>query len=245
MNTSERLKTIPHLKLSPQFSTAPLVDEIVPILDDFIGYELPGFDRSDEERNEYRENWSGLGLIDFEPDSTKGMCDARTYRGIPPPIKIERTSYGDPIYHRTELAEVLPYCMRIIERLFDSPGRCRVTAIRAGGGLHWHSHCQFHSGNYQSVERYDMAIVHVPIITNKDAEFGVTKFHHSEHGTNPIWQHYGAGECWLLNSWHEHNVRNEGDQDRIHLMMYGSLSDDKLSPLIDDALENYDGAYIE
>lgn len=245
MNPSKKLKSIPHLKLSGQFSSELLVNEVRPIIPDLIGYELPGKDRSQEERDEYRKNWLGRGLVDFEPDSAKGMFDARSYQGQPPPITVERTKLGEPIYYRTELADKLPTCMKIIEQLFDSPGRCRITSITAGGGLHWHSHCQFKTTNYVGHDKYDLAIIHVPIITNPKVEFGVTKFHHDEHGINPVWQHYGVGECWLLNSWHEHNVRNEGDDDRIHLMMYGSLSDPKLSFLIRDALENYDGVYID
>ena len=74
--------------------------------------------------------------------------------------------------------------------------------------------------------------------------FGVTKFHHSEHGILPSWQHYAAGETWLLNAWHEHNVINQGKDDRIHLMMYGSLRDPKLMPLILEGLRRYDGPRI-
>jgi hypothetical protein len=84
----------------------------------------------------------------------------------------------------------------------------------------------------------------VPIVTNPEVKFGVTKYHHSEHGINPAWQHYGVGECWLFNSWHQHNVWNEGTQDRIHLMMYGSLDDFKLRPMIDKAVDDYNGTYI-
>jgi len=245
MNISNKLKTIPHLKLPISFDVARMVEEVRPILPNLVGYELPGSDRSVEERDEYRDNWRGIGLVDFETDSSKGMLDARSYRGQPPPLTIERTPWGAPIYYHTDMAEHAPQCMNIIYQLFDDPGRCRITSIRSGGGLHWHSHCQFKSGNYGSYTQYDIAIVHVPIITNPNVELGVTKFHHSEHGINPEWQHYAAGECWLLNAWNEHNVRNEGEDDRIHLMMYGSLSDPKLNALMHDAVENYDGPYIE
>jgi hypothetical protein len=245
MNAVEKLKSIPHLKLPINFDVDPLVEEVTPILPNLIGYELPGEDRTEEERNRYRENWRGRGLIDFEPDSSKGMFDARPYKNQPSPFEIERTAWGKPIYHHTELAEVLPFCMLVIDQLFYEPGRCRITSMRSGGSLNWHSHSQFYTDNYKNHVEYDIAIVHIPLITNPNVDFGVTKFHHSEHGTNPIWQHYGVGECWLLNAWHEHTVKNEGDEDRVHLMMYGSLKDIRLRSLIDDAVEQYDGPYIE
>jgi len=243
MNT-ETLKTIPHLKLPINFGVEPLVEEVTPALPHLIGYELPGEDRTEKERELYRNSWRGRGLIDLEPDSSKGMLDARSYQGQPPPFEIQRTPWGQPIYHHTDMAKVMPFCMLVIDQLFERPERCRIAAIQSGGNLYWHSHCQYISGNYSNHSQYNIAIVHVPIITNPKVKFGVTKFHHSEHGYHPVWQHYAAGECWLLNAWHEHNVRNESDENRVHLMMYGSLTDFKLQPLIKDAVENYDGPYI-
>ena len=140
--------------------------------------------------------------------------------------------------------EMIHDAMQIIDTLCARPSRCRITSIAAGGGLNWHSHSQFKSGNYEE-QPHEIAIVHMVIKTNPGVEFGVTKFHHSEHGINPVWQHYAEGEVWLLNSWHEHTVRNQGDDDRYHLMMYGKLTDTKLVPFIGRALATYDGPYIE
>ena len=239
------LKKIPHLQLPITFGVDELAEQAASLSDYMIGYELPGEDRTEEEREQYRHNWKGRGLMDFEPDSKKGMLDARPYQGGESPFDIQYDEAGRAKVFTTELGQCLPLALMIIKRLFDRPGRCRITSMAPGGSLNWHSHCQFNTGNYEGHGQYDLAIVHVPLITNPDVKFGVTKFHHSEHGINPVWQHYAAGECWLLNAWHEHNVVNEGDEERIHLMMYGSLRDPKLMPFILQGLRQYEGPRIE
>jgi hypothetical protein len=236
------LKQIPHLKLPLTFSVEPPLIELSN-MPDLIGYELPGVDRTEEEKEQYRQNWRGRGLIDFEPDSSKGMLDARSYQGQPAPFNFQHDENGIKMF-RTELAEDLFFTMQIIDKLFENPSRCRITSVSAGGRLNWHSHSQFKTGNYDE-QTHELAIVHMVIKTNPGVEFGVTKFHHSEHGVNPVWQHYAEGEVWLLNSWHEHTVRNQGDTDRYHLMMYGKLDDNKLSPYIEEAIDTYDGIFIK
>lgn len=243
----EELKRIPHLRLPITFDVKLLREEVSD-MPELIGYELPGEDRSEEERGFYRRNWKGRGLIDFEDDSSKGMFDARPYQGGESPLNIRRSPDGKPYYWRTELANTMPSTFMVIDQLFREPGRCRITSMRSGGSLFWHSHCQFRSGNYEEHGEYDLAIVHVPIITNPEVKFGVAKFErdNTDHRTdNPYLQHYAAGECWLLNAWHEHNVFNEGFNDRIHLMMYGSLRDPKLLPYLATAMGSYEGPYIE
>ena len=236
------LKKIPHLQL-PAFYDADMLQAEVDNMPKLIGYELPGEDRTDEERSQYRHNWRGRGLIDFEPDSSKGMLDARSYQGNPAPFDFQRDEDGVKMFP-TEIAKDMPICMAIIDELFESPGRCRITQITSEGTLNWHSHSQFKTGNYAD-QSHDLAIVHVSIKTNPCVQFGVTKFHHSEHGIHPVWQHYGRGEAWLLNSWHEHNVHNLGTDDRIHLMMYGDLDDPKLKELIEPMIRVYNGPFIE
>ena len=241
-----RLKKVPHLKLPYTVSEADMVkmQEELARSPELVGYELPSDDEAKIER--YRKNWRGRGLIDFEADSSKGMCDARPYKGNPPPIRKQYRMDGKtPRYFHTELAKECPTMMKVIMDLFSSPGRCRITAMAAGGSLDWHSHCQFISGNYEGHKDYDLAIVHVPLKTNPDVKFGVTKFHHSDFGVNPYWQHYAVGEAWLLNAWHEHNVVNEGDTDRVHLMLYGSLHDLKMMPWLTGPLMQYEGPWIE
>ncbi len=241
------MKNIPHLQLPITFGVEPLVEDYKTIQHTMVGYELPGEDRTDEERAQYRRNWKGRGLIDFDTDSTKAMLDARSYKGANSPFDIKYDEQGRAVYFTTDLGRVMSSYMEVINQLFEHPGRCRITSMAPGGGLNWHSHCQFRTGNYEEHADYDLAIVHVPIITNPGVKFGVAKFEkdRTDHRLNPVWQHYAAGECWLLNAWHEHNVVNEGDESRIHLMMYGSLRDPKLAPLIIEGLRGYDGPVFE
>lgn len=59
--------------------------------------------------------------------------------------------------------------------------------------------------DYYWVERVR---VHVPIRTQPGVRF--------ECGGQAI--HMGEGECWIFDTWREHRVLNEGDQQRIHLV---------------------------
>ena len=86
---SELLKKIPHLRLPIDFDAHALRNEVTIMHSKFVGYELPGKDRTEEERRQYREDWRGFGLIDFEPDSSKGMLDARAYQGEPAPFDVQ------------------------------------------------------------------------------------------------------------------------------------------------------------
>ena len=231
----EILKNIPHLKLDIEVNVQSCISELdnVPEL---IGYQLPS-------RNDYKDVWKGRGLIDYEPDSTKGMMDARSFKGQPSPFRFKYNDDGDALLFETELH--LPNMYDTIYKIFKRPDRCRISQISAGGSLFWHSHCRFHSGNYEDVSEYNMAIIHIPLITNPRTKFGVTKFPNQIHGINPIWQHYEVGEVWLLNSWHEHNAINEGETDRIHIMAYGQLDDEYLSPHLETAVNNYSGEFID
>ena len=240
------LKDIPHLRLGEVDVHSLIHPEVEALREHMVGYELPGADRSEAEKEQYRRSWKGVGLIDYDEDASKGMLDARSYKGQPSPFDIKYDGDGRPIMKETWACELAPNVVNFIYSLFMRPNRCRVTAITPGNHLHWHSHCQFKSGNYDQHAEYNIAIVHIALKTNPAVKFGVTKFHHSEHGVNPFWQHYAVGEVWLLNAWHEHNVFNGGDEDRLHLMMYGRLDDSVLrKEWIEPALENYDGPLIE
>ena len=64
-------------------------------------------------------------------------------------------------------------------------------------------HCD--GGEYLSVVRRH----HIPIITNPDVWFNVGKG----------WVNMFEGECWEINNRKWHEVSNESDKDRVHLLI--------------------------
>lgn len=87
-----------------------------------------------------------------------------------------------------------------IESLGFYPRRARVTCLRAGSKSLVHR-----DGPKQEY----MARIHIPLITNKDAVF-------ISDGIN---LHMEAGKAYIVwvNDWHQ--IRNDSDQDRYHIIM--------------------------
>ena len=56
---------------------------------------------------------------------------------------------------------------------------------------------------------YNRVRIHIPVITNEQVVFYC--------GDEQV--HMRAGECWIFDSWRNHNVINSSDQDRVHLVV--------------------------
>lgn len=80
-------------------------------------------------------------------------------------------------------------------------GRVIFPNLKAGGVIQPH----VDAGDYLDVSRRN----HIPIITNPKVFFGI------EGG----WLNMLEGECWEINNMLTHEVRNESDQDRVHLLI--------------------------
>lgn len=227
-----QLKRIPHLRLPLRFDADAMWAEVRDL--DLVGYELP--EGSPEERREqYRRDWRGLGLVDFTEDSRLGMSDARAFRGKDGAVSMAYDENGIPLTMETDLAARCPILMEAVYRVTDNPDRTRISCLVPGGKINWHSHCRFYSGNYKSIE-YTTGIVHIPIRTNSECSFGVRRWPRQVHGLGDIkYQSYGQGECWMLNSWHEHAAHNAGDTTRYHLMIYAPI-EGKFAEMLDQAV---------
>lgn len=80
-------------------------------------------------------------------------------------------------------------------------GRSRL--MRLAPGCEVALHVDF---NYHWVSRVRM---HVPLITNSGVQF---------HCGDQV-VHMEPGTCWLFDSWRRHRVCNDGDADRVHLVV--------------------------
>lgn len=101
----------------------------------------------------------------------------------------------------TPLLERCPAIMQVMDALGATWGRSRL--MRINGRSHLAAHVDT---NYYWQERMR---VHVPIVTTPEVRFHC--------GDAEI--HMAAGECWVFDTWRRHGVVNNGDVDRIHLVM--------------------------
>ncbi len=100
----------------------------------------------------------------------------------------------------TEHLKRCPYLMQVLDRIGATWGRSRL--MRLSGRAEVTSHVDI---NYYWRER---ARVHVPIVTQPTVRFVC-----GEAEVN-----MRAGECWIFDTWAEHNVINDHYLSRIHLV---------------------------
>lgn len=116
----------------------------------------------------------------------------------------------------TNALRACPYIMEILADLGAVWGRSRLMGLAPGAvvpehvdvGYYWRTHIR----------------IHIPVITNPGVAFSCDR----------ETVHMAPGECWLFDSFCLHNVRNDGDQKRIHLVL-DTVGGEKLWGLIADA----------
>lgn len=227
----EKLKKIPHLKLGKVEITQEILSEIDNI-ETFYDYKRPG---NDLEKNKlYADSWKVIGLIDASEDSSLAVNDGRSYKGSKP--------FGNEIII-TDQGKKMPNTIKMIFDIVSKPKRVRVSKFIPGGHILWHSHHQYNTNNYINTE-YFSSVIHIAIKTNFDVKFGVTKFPIEDYGLNPIWQYYDVGEIWVFNSWNSHNIYNNGNDNRIHIIFYFDFFDSKIYPTLKEKVEEYQGPFL-
>ena len=109
-----------------------------------------------------------------------------------------------------------PYIMEILADLGAVWGRSRLMGLAPGAvvpehvdvGYYWRTHIR----------------IHIPVITNPAVAFSCDR----------ETVHMAPGECWLFDSFCLHNVRNDGNEKRIHLVL-DTVGGEKLWELIAEA----------
>lgn len=116
----------------------------------------------------------------------------------------------------TEALRQCPYIAEILADLGAVWGRSRLMGLAPGAvvpehvdvGYYWRTHIR----------------IHIPVITNPGVAFSCDR----------ETVHMAPGECWLFDSFCLHNVRNDGDQKRVHLVL-DTVGGEKLWGLIAEA----------
>ena len=116
----------------------------------------------------------------------------------------------------TEHLRRLPYVMSLMEELGGVWGRSRLMGLAPGAVVPGHVDIHYY---WQTHVR-----IHVPVITNPGVRFTC--------GGDEV--HMQPGETWIFDSFRLHEVRNEGTEKRIHLVL-DTVGGDKLWNLIEAA----------
>lgn len=233
----ERLKNIPHLRLDNNVD----VENVIPEMSHAVRWDpfkLRKFNQGQVNEIIF-ENLPlhvAEGLIDVTDEGYESNYQ----------ISIEQTkeTFNEITDYRiTNFGKKCPNAISLIQQYIDHATKCKFSRLNANEPVQeWHAH-SYVGGNIRNFS------IHWPLITNDNVMFAVRK----EKGTKEIVQHYAKGEVWLLNTWWDHMVINEGPSDRYHLWGAANLyatspylhsHNHKLLHYIEKALNSYNGPYL-
>ena len=94
-----------------------------------------------------------------------------------------------------------PYHQQVMASFGEVLARSRLMKLDAGCEVQYHVDFNYHW--------YTRVRIHIPISTNPAVVFycGAEKIH------------MRAGECWIFDNWRRHNVVNDSEYERIHLVI--------------------------
>ena len=93
------------------------------------------------------------------------------------------------------------YMQQVMASFDEVLARSRLMRLNAGAEVTAHVDFNYHW--------YSRVRIHIPLITTPEVRFFC--------GEEDI--HMAAGECWIFDSWRWHNVVNNGEHDRVHLVI--------------------------
>jgi mannose-6-phosphate isomerase-like protein (cupin superfamily) len=160
---------------------------------------------------------SGQWIRHFNTADYEGEWDAlalHSYKGSINNIFPDISSSPDDFAY-TAFAENCPYIKNIIQQFPGVKKSVRLLRLKPGAVIRAHRDRDlfFEKGE---------ARIHIPIVTNEAVEFFI--------GGEQL--HLRAGECWYLNFDLLHSIRNNGNTDRVHLVI-DCVTDDKLKALFE------------
>jgi|GEM_PF-4551706 len=220
---SEKLKSRPHVPLPVSVPLDSIKREIQNKIDGFSHIQLNLGARNE---NGKERAWFGRGLIDYRKDSR----DLYEYLALKKEwIKFDKN--GDVQVYETELAAHMPETLNFVYSLVSEPRVTRILWIPPGAILPWHSHCQ---SLVVGPQPYRKMVVQIPIQTNPCVNYRVRELDSDENSS--VDKNYLAGEAWIFNSWHLHQVENNGKEPRIALYVEASLTDQLFLSHVERAL---------
>ena len=252
--------SIPHLNLTPYLPKMDL--ECMQMELKLNAHNIAKFEYSrdvgESRMNYLQESWQGFILVDITRLGSH-MIDYYTTNLTHDRIKslgVSLKEDGLAEFQVTDIGEKMPYTTKYTTELFKDLCRIRVSKLTAERNISYHCHLAKARQNPNKIvtdESY-RATIHIPLITNDHCYFAVTK--DSGFSGHPddfklidkqqeFKQKYGLNEIWMFNSVHYHKAVNNGRSNRYHLLIYFDFMDEKIRPVIEQAISNYQGPYID
>jgi len=262
----EAVARIPHLNLTKYLPTVPYRDMLREVMNHFekispfeYGIDPNISQQARESVNYLKQAWQGFCIIDITKRGDH-MIDYFTEEVTHEKVLsmgVEFDENGHAIYKPTDVGEEMPVTIKYIYDMIQTPGKTRLSKLAAGKEIGWHCHAIKGKINKKHLARKgaNRATIHIPLICNSKSIHAVTKDPTKGQGVDAdqlkflgnreFFQHYGVGEVWLFNSIQYHKAENKGDQDRYHVLIYFDHMDPKIRPIIEKAIQNYTGSYID
>ena len=252
----DKLKSIPHLNLTPYLKTIDLKN-LITDLDQFKDDNFYPYDAADENKifkKFIAKNWTGCSLIDTVKTG-KQFADYFTSDLYDKNLEFNLDNDGKPIFKPTDVGLKCPNILNCVYEIFKNPQRTRLSRLLKKSHIHWHSHKII--TEYGPLKKFSKGltsslVIHIVLKTNDKCWMGVSTQHptgklagKSKFPFKMYKQHYAAGEIWILNGYYYHNVFNGGDTDRDHIYVMADMYDEKLKPIIEKALNNYNNDLIK
>lgn len=215
---NDYLKIIPHLKLNIDVPTQEILQESDNI-EHYYGLRLNDYIGEDT-RTRYITTSLGNALRSYAPHENYPY-----YTPGSKAIWIDE-KWLDQGYFRTPSWDAMPFTVDwLINNICseENLGLVSLHKIVSGGWVDWHSHCIFkHLDNEMP---YNKGIVHISIKTN-DQDLSEVK-----NGDILTSVNYPLNEAWLFNGYLDHRSINNGNEERLHLVVE-CLFDDKIFQLL-------------
>ena len=116
----------------------------------------------------------------------------------------------------TPYLEASPYVRQVMTAIGSVWSRSRFMGLAPGATVDPHVDAHYHWRNHWRL--------HIPVVTNPGVLFTC--------GGETV--HMQPGECWLFDSFRMHDVRNDGDAKRVHLVL-DTVGGGRLHELLDRA----------
>ena len=137
----DKLKSIPHLNLTPYLKTIDLKN-LITDLDQFKDDDFYPYDAADKDENFktfLSKNWTGCSLIDTVKTG-KQFADYYSSDFFNKNLKFNLDDNGKPIYKATDMGLKCSNILNYIYKIIQNPQRTRLSRLPKKSHIHWHSH---------------------------------------------------------------------------------------------------------
>ncbi|HXL98887.1 MAG TPA: aspartyl/asparaginyl beta-hydroxylase domain-containing protein [Rhizomicrobium sp.] len=152
-------------------------------------------------------DWIGHFLTD-RYDGNWDVIPLRGPKGVTHPVMMISAAPGAREFADTPMLQACPYFRAVIAAFACEILGARLLRLTPGSRINQHT-------DHEYPERDGIQRIHIPVVTNPDVEFLL-------NGSRVTME---AGSAWYLRLSDPHSVANNGQSDRVHLIVDTVLND--------------------